>query len=124
MSEFCELFKTADWKAEKHAPVIEVPEKIVPGEIFHVTASIGKEIPHPNQPEHFISWMDVFFHPEGEKFPVNIGKFEFNGHGTPSEVFTHPFVTFAMKTTKPGKLFATSYCNIHGLWRGEVDIKF
>ena len=124
MSEFCELFKTADWKTEKHAPVIEIPERIASGELFQVTASIGKEIPHPNLPEHFISWIEVFFLPEGEKFALNIGKFEFNGHGTPSEVFTQPQVTFAMKTVKPGKLYATSYCNIHGLWRGEVDIKF
>ena len=40
-----ELFQSADWKQEKHSPVIEV-EKIEG--LVKVRVSVGKEIPHPN----------------------------------------------------------------------------
>ncbi|HIJ17897.1 MAG TPA: Neelaredoxin, partial [Thermoplasmata archaeon] len=46
----------ADWKTEKHVPVIECPDKIAPDQIFDVTVMIGKEIAHPNTTAHHIRW--------------------------------------------------------------------
>ena len=43
-----EYLQTADWKKEKHAPVIESPDQVKSGEEFTVALTIGKEIPHPN----------------------------------------------------------------------------
>lgn len=37
--------------------------------------------------------------------------------------YTHHGVSAWMKTTKPGTLFATSLCNIHGLWESMAEIK-
>ena len=34
MAELKDLFQSADWKAEKHVPVIESPEKAKRGEFF------------------------------------------------------------------------------------------
>ena len=107
-----ELFKTADWKKEKHIPVIEVSEVVKKGELIKVTVSVGKEIPHPNTTEHHIRWIRLIFWPEGENFPYEVGIAEFNAHGesvkgpNTSTVYTEPFAVFAFKTEKSGKLIA------------------
>jgi superoxide reductase len=129
MKQFGELFQTADWKTEKHVPVIECPEQVKAGELFPVKVTLGKEIAHPNTTDHHIRWISVYFHPEGEKFPYQVGHFEFTAHGESvegpdkSSVYTHHEVSLSMKTGKPGMMYATSLCNIHGLWRSEKEIK-
>lgn len=129
MAEFKELFQAADWKKEKHVPVIEAPDKVNKGEFFKVSISVGKEIAHPNTTEHHIRWIEAYFLAEGEKFPYQIGKFEFTAHGestqgpNTSTIFTHPEAVCSIKTDKPGIIFATSYCNIHGLWKNAQELK-
>lgn len=129
MADFKDLFQTADWKAEKHVPVIESPDKTKKGEFFRITISVGKEIPHPNTTEHHIRWIEVYFLAEGDKFPYQIGRFEFIAHGestqgpNTSAIFTHPAVVASFKTDKAGTIFASSYCNIHGLWKSSKELK-
>ena len=128
MAEFKDLLQSADWKSEKHVPVIEAPDSIYKGEFFEVAVSVGKEIAHPNTTEHHIRWVSLYFQPQGEKFPYQIGKCEFASHGesaqgpNTSTVFTHPETVFKFKTDKPGKLFSSSYCNIHGLWQNSKEL--
>ena len=129
MKAFGELFQVADWKKEKHAPVIECAGEAKAGETLHVTLSIGKEIAHPNTTEHHISWMELYFHPEGDKFPFQLGKFEFTAHGeapagpNTGPAYSAPEARVAVKLGKSGVLYATSYCNIHGLWVSAQEIK-
>jgi len=129
MADFKELFQSADWKIEKHVPVIEAPDAVKKGEFFKLTVSVGKGIPHPNTTEHHIRWIEVYFLATGEKFPYQIGKFEFNAHGesiqgpNTSTIFTGPELTCILKTDKSGEIFTTSYCNIHGLWKNAKELK-
>ena len=44
MSELKEVFQSADWKSEKHVPVIECPESVKAGELFEVKVTLGKEV--------------------------------------------------------------------------------
>jgi len=128
MTGLKDLLQSADWKAEKHVPVIEAPDKIKKAEPVKVTISVGKEIPHPNTTEHHIAWAAVYFLPAGEKFPYQLGKFEFSSHGASvqgpntSTVFTLPEASCSFKTEKPGTLIAASYCNIHGLWESSQEL--
>lgn len=128
MKTFGELFQTADWKKEKHVPVIDCPDTVKAGEWFRVTATVGKEIPHPNTTEHHIRWIELYFHPEGDKFAYEVGRYEFNAHGESVQgpntgpVYTHPEVIATLKIDKPGVLYATSFCNIHGLWLSTKEI--
>jgi superoxide reductase len=128
MSELKDLFQTADWKKEKHVPVIDAPDRVKKGEMFKVKVSVGKEIAHPNKTEHHIRWIMVYFKPGGGSFPFQIGKAEFTAHGESTEgpdtssIYTHHAVTLTFKTDKPGTLFAASYCNIHGLWQSSKEI--
>lgn len=125
MPEMNDMFQSADWKKEKHAPVIECPDRAEKGAAVQVKLSVGKEIAHPNTTEHHIVWIDAYFLAEGEKFPYQIGRFEFAAHGASAQgpntstVFTNPEVACSFKTDKPGSVIAAAYCNIHGLWQSS-----
>jgi superoxide reductase len=124
-----EKIQTADWKGEKHVPVIECKDKIGENESTSVTVTVGKEIAHPNTTEHHISWIKAYFVPEGGKFAFDLGTFEFNAHGQGPEgpnkgpVYTDHEVTFSFKTSKSGTINALSYCNIHGLWESSKRVE-
>ena len=123
-----ELLQSADWKTEKHVPVIEAAEKGTKDAPLSVTVSVGKQIAHPNTTEHHIAWVAVYFLPKGEKFPYEIGRFEFNAHGSSvqgpntSTVLSDPTVSLTFKTGKSGTILASSYCNIHGLWESSKEV--
>lgn len=120
MSEL--LIQTADWKKEKHSPSIVAPEVIVPGEAFKVQFGIGAEIAHPNTLEHHITYITLFFQPEGNKFPYQVAHIEFSAHGE-VDTFTNPWAKVMVKVAGPGKFVALSHCNIHGLWEGTTEVK-
>lgn len=117
-----------DWKREKHMPVIEAPAQVTAGEPFQVKVSIGKEIPHPNTTEHHIAWIDLYFHPEGGKFPHQVGHFAFTAHGeavagpNTGPAYTEPALTLTVKVNKAGVFHALAMCNIHGLWESEQAV--
>ena len=118
----------ADWKSEKHVPVIEAPSKVKQGEVFEVKVSVGKEIPHPNTTEHHIRWISVYFQPDGDKFTYQIARFDFGAHGEsvkgPNQgpAYTEPKASVMMKVNGAGTLQAVSLCNIHGLWESSAAI--
>jgi len=121
-----ELFQSGDWKRESHVPAIEVEKE---GKWVKVEVSVGKEIPHPNTTEHHIAWVEIYFLPEGEKFPYEIGRFEFLSHGASpqgadtSGIYTQPIVKAVFKTEKSGTILVFSCCNIHGLWGNSAELK-
>ena len=126
---FADMIQTADWKGEKHVPVIDAPDNVETGKPFEVTVAVGKEIPHPNTTEHFIAWIDLYFKPNNGKFAFHVGHVDFRAHGEsvkgPNQgpVFTEPKAAFTLTLTQPGTLVATSLCNIHGLWESSRDIR-
>jgi superoxide reductase len=129
MSELAKTIQTADWKKEKHVPVIECPDEVKADEFFHVKATLGKEIAHPNTTEHHIRWITLYFMPEGAKFIYQVGHFEFTAHGESTEganegpVYTHHEAATSLKINKGGTLHALAYCNIHGMWESSKEIK-
>jgi len=127
--KFAEIVQTADWKTEKHVPVIVAPRSVKAGEKFVVEVSVGKEIAHPNTIEHHIRSILLCFKPENGKFACEIGSFEFSAHAELSDglnkgsVVTEPVAQAVMKIVGSGTLLAVSYCNIHGLWESFQEIK-
>jgi superoxide reductase len=126
--QLSDKIQTADWKTEKHVPVIECPDTVPADAMFNVKVTLGKEIAHPNTTEHHIRWISLYFQPEGAKFTYQIAHFEFCAHGEAVEgpnqgpVYTHHEGCTSMKTKKPGTLLAQAYCNIHGLWQSSRDL--
>ena len=128
MASIKDLIQGADWKMEKHVPAIEADDKIKKGDPITISVTVGKQIAHPNTTEHHIRWIEVYFLPIGEKFPSQLGRFEFNAHGESAQgadtstIFTHPQAIVKFKSDKSGALLAASYCNIHGLWQSAAQI--
>jgi superoxide reductase len=128
MTEINDLLQSSDLKKEKHVPVIEAPSTIKKTEQIEVTVSIGKEISHPNTTQHHISWISIFFLPDDEKYPIQIGDLIFHAHGSSAQgadtstVYTDHKGILIFKTEKSGVILASSYCNIHGLWQSSQRI--
>ncbi|MCK4994955.1 MAG: class II SORL domain-containing protein [Candidatus Omnitrophica bacterium] len=123
-----DLVQSADWKTEKHVPVIEAADTTKKGEALDVKVTVGKEISHPNTTEHYIAWISVYFLADGEKFSYQIARTEFASHGASAQgantsgIYTQPSVNLTIKTEKSGSLTAISYCNIHGLWESTKKV--
>jgi superoxide reductase len=120
--------QSADWKTEKHVPVIECPDAVEAGKPFQITVTVGKEIPHPNTTEHHIRWIEVYFQPDGDKFIYQVARIELTTHGESAKganqgpATTHPTASFSAQVSGPGTLIALSLCNIHGLWESARQI--
>jgi superoxide reductase len=129
MASLGERLQQADWKKEKHVPLIEAPMTVTAGEAFEIKLSVGKEIPHPNTTEHHITWISLYFQPKDAKFPHQVARFEFSGHGesiagaNQGPVYTQPATATTVKLNTSGTLFAVAMCNIHGLWESSQDIQ-
>ncbi len=127
-TQFKDLFQSADWMKEKHVPVITAPDRVPKGQMFNVSVNLGVEVPHPNTTAHHIEWIDVYFQPRDEKYPYAIGRMRFAAHGASvdgpdtSTVYTHHGGTLNFKTDKPGTIYASALCNIHGLWQSSKEL--
>ena len=127
--KFGDVVQTADWKAEKHVPVIVAPGSVKAGEKVLVELSVGKEIAHPNTTEHHIRSIRLYFKPEAGKFAYEIGSFEFNAHAESADgpnkgpATAEPITQVTVKLTGSGTLLALAHCNIHGLWESSSGIK-
>lgn len=128
MTRIGDLYKTADWKTEKHVPVIECRDEVAADEMFEISVSLGKEIAHPNTTEHHIRWIGLCFKPDGDKFSYELGRYEFAAHGESVEgpntgpAHTNHSVITKIKLKKSGQIFASALCNIHGLWENAKNI--
>lgn len=129
MSELSEAIRSADWKTEKHVPVIECPDRVKSGEFFTAKVSLGKAVAHPNTTEHHIRWIQLYFLPSGAKAPFQLGNFEFTAHGESVDgpnkgpVYTNHEATVTVKTSVSGAVLALSLCNIHGVWQSSKTVE-
>jgi len=97
---------------QKHIPVISAPAKVKRDEFFDVTVEIGKLKVHPNEPGHFIEWIELYC---GDTFLFRIGL---------SASLSGSRVTVPVKLSHAhGPLKAWGKCNLHGLWEGVRDIE-
>ncbi len=103
--------KTMTELEQKHVPVITAPDKVTRGETFLVTVEVGKYKTHPNEPAHFIEWVELY---SGDTFLLRISL---------AGSLSDPKVTVPVRLTHAhGPLKAWAKCNMHGLWEGLKDI--
>lgn len=97
---------------QKHIPVISTPEQVKRNQSFELTVEVGKLREHPNEPAHFIEWIEVY---SGDTFLFRT---------TLAGSLSKAKVTVSVKLTHAhGPLKAWAKCNIHGPWEGEKDIE-
>lgn len=97
---------------QKHLPAITAPEKVKRDEVFEVTIEVGKYKSHPNEPAHFIEWVELY---SGDTFLYRVSL---------SGSLSMPKVTIPLKLTHAhGPLKAWAKCNLHGLWESSKEIQ-
>jgi superoxide reductase len=87
--------QTADKSTEKHVPVIE---KTPDG--YKVT--VGSTL-HPMEEKHYIEWIELLVDGKAYREFLQPGK--------------DPAAEFCVEGND---IFAREYCNVHGLWKGEL----
>ena len=92
---------------KKHTPHIDIDE--VDG-AYAVTITVGYDVPHPNQPDHFIAWIELL----ADGAPI--ARFDL------SPVATTPVVSVEVALEPGTVLRAVEHCNLHGLWAAEVTL--
>jgi superoxide reductase len=92
---------------KKHTPHIDVDE--TDGGLL-VTVTVGWDVPHPNQPDHYIAWIELL---AGE---ASIARFDL------SPVATDPVVSIVVKVDPGTVLRAIEHCNLHGLWAADITV--
>ena len=97
---------------KKHTPVIDSPNTVKKDEMFSVTVEVGRLLAHPNEPGHFIEWIELYC---GDTFLVRASL---------SGGASAPKITIPIKLSHAhGPLKAWGKCNLHGLWESTKDIK-
>ncbi len=89
--------KTADTSTEKHVPFIK-------REGNKYVVLIGENALHPMEEKHYIEWIELVVDGAVYRRFLNPGD-------KPEAIFEVP---------EGKEVFAREYCNIHGLWRGEL----
>lgn len=96
---------------KKHVPVITAPDSIKKGECFEVTVEVGKHLAHPNEPGHFINFVELYAD------HTYLGRQHFI-HTT-----TCPVAKFCVQLDHIHKeLRAFEWCNLHGTWEGTKEL--
>ena len=93
---------------KKHSPVIEIISS-------KVIVKIGNGIEHPMNPEHFITWVELFLNGE------HLERKELDSEDEPAATFE-----LDSEPSPLDSITARSNCNIHGTWesvkKGSVYI--
>jgi superoxide reductase len=93
-------------------PIISAPESVKKGECFEITVEVGKLLKHPNEPGHFIQFIELY---AGDTF---LARMDFTAKTT------YPIMKVCVSLDHAhGNLRAFERCNLHGTWENEVDIE-
>lgn len=95
---------------KKHTATLTLPGAVKAGEPFKVTVEVGKALAHPNEPKHFIRWLDLY------QDYVHLARFEFE----PGRAA--PVVEATLILKKSGTLQAFVNCNLHGIWESAAAV--
>lgn len=113
---FCGVNTVADCEhmtdlEKKHQPIITAPKTIKKGEFFEVEIEIGKLLEHPNEPSHYIEFVELYAD------HTYLLRADFTA------CRTHPVVRAHVSLDHThGKLRAFAHCNLHGTWEGQSEI--
>jgi superoxide reductase len=113
---FSDLVKgsTSEGK-EKHIPAIELMKGRGSAGKDLVEIQVGRELPHPNTPEHYIVWIQAFGVKKDGQI-LDLGREVFK------PVVSKPIYAFDINASDFKHLFSFSYCNVHGVWEQHLEL--
>ena len=97
---------------DRHSAFVHCEKDATKGEKFKVKVKVGDEYAHPDDFDHYISYVQLW---DGETFFAE-------AHFTPGVLGNAPGnveVDFNIVPTKKMKLTAMAYCTKHGLWQSD-----
>ncbi len=100
---------------DRHSAFVHCADTATKGEPFKVTVKVGEEYAHPDDFDHYISYVQLW---NGETFLAE-------AHFTPGVLGNmpgHVEVDFHIVPTKKLKLTAMAYCTKHGLWQSDEKV--
>jgi superoxide reductase len=97
---------------DRHSAFVSCDSQAVKGEKFKVKVKIGDEYKHPDDFDHYISWIQLW---DGERMLAEASFIAGAQGSAPSQVE----VDFYIVPTKSLKLSALAYCTKHGLWQSD-----
>ena len=100
---------------DRHSAFIHCESNAKKGEKFKVKVKVGDEYKHPDDPDHFISWVQLW---NGEKMLAQANFTE----GALGNVPGNLEVDFYIVPQKNMKLIAHAFCTKHGLWQSTEVI--
>lgn len=102
---------------DRHTPYIICEKTARPGEKFKVKVILGNEYSHPDEPDHFISYIQLW---NRETLLADV-------HFTPGILGNNPGhaeVDFYIVPKLSMNLSVMSVCTKHGLWQSEsIEVK-
>jgi len=104
---------------DKHSAFVHCEKQAKTGEKFKVKVKVGDQIKHPDDPDHYIAWVQLW---DGEKMLAQANFIE-GALGNHSENLE---VDFYIVPKKNMQLLAHAFCTKHGLWQSEevlVDVE-
>ncbi len=102
---------------DRHSAFVHCESSATKGEKFKVKVKVGDEYKHPDDPDHYIAWVQLW---NGEKMLAQANFIE----GALGNAPAHLEVDFYIVPTKKLKLTAQAFCTKHGLWQSEeVEIE-
>ena len=97
---------------DKHSAFVHCEKQAKAGEKFKVKVKVGDQIKHPDDPDHYIAWVQLW---NGEKMLAQANFIE-GSLGNQSENLE---VDFYIVPKTNMKLVAHAFCTKHGLWQSE-----
>jgi superoxide reductase len=91
----------------KHTPFVKT-EPVDGG--VRVTVHVGHYVAHPNDPDHFIAWVELY---AGD---APIARFDL------APVASVPEISVVVNVDAGTELTAVEHCNLHGLWGAKVTL--
>jgi superoxide reductase len=99
---FVENLDAAGDFEKKHTPYIACTRE---GDSVKVTIEVGHWVSHPNQPDHFIEWIEV------TAAGAPVARFDM------AAVAVQPTLTCMLAVDPGTELAALESCNLHGVWK-------
>jgi len=97
---------------DRHSAFVHAEGEAKAGEKFKVKVKVGDEYLHPDDPDHYISWVQLW---DGEKMLAQATFVE----GALGNAAGQQEVDFYIVPTKSLKLTAQAFCTKHGLWQSD-----
>ena len=118
--------RPADSKERQGALVIECPACVARDQEFTVRVTARGGDAADGSAGHRVSWVSLYFHPDGATYPDEIGHFDLaagDEMGAKSGSADRTVVA-SMKTGQPGTLHALALSNTYGLTESSRRVEF